>query len=160
MLMRKMKPAGAVMLVAAAAVVLSGCASSGTSEADEFAATACGIEFSDETGEAVFVDGRTVDPWELTYQEVQGGRERAEAAASAAAEDPIYADLKSATSVVYAKKKKAFDTWRSIGPNIVASPTNIATFWQMFDQADVDIHNEAVTQMQVECSALADRLNA
>ena len=161
-LMRKMKPVGGVVLVAAAAIALSGCASSGESEADEFAATACGIEFSDDTGEASFEDlsRNSKAAYEQTEEEVERWSGYAAAAASAAAADPTYADLKSATSTVYSVKSKAVRVWEEAAPNGMKTDGNIQRFFEMFDQDDIDDHNEALTVWSVECNALADRLNA
>ncbi len=157
----RLNRAGGLVFVSAACLAVSGCALGGASKADEFAMTACGIEYVDETGAATSRrEAPVMNPWDFTYQMVQETREMAEAAASAAAEDPSYVDLKKSFSIVYVKRKKAYDSWRSARNTATAEPLRIREFWRLFDDDDVNAHNEAFDVVEVECNALTARLNS
>lgn len=140
MLIRKMKPAGAVVLVAAAAVALSGCASSGSAEANGNVEKACGVEISENSGKATFDRQRPKE--QITGDELYAWQRFASAASSAAAEDPAHAELEDAATTVYLKKKKYVE--------------NKA----LFSEADVAAHNEALEMWRLKCNALVDRLNS
>ena len=153
---------GSAFLAGVTAIALSGCASSGASEADEFAVTACGIEFSDGTGEATFDarDDGAMEAYETTEEQVKRWRGYAAAASSAATADPTYADLKKAASTVYSVKKSAVRVWERVALNGMATRGNIQRFYEFFDDGDIDDHNRALDVWRIECSALTDRLNA
>ena len=169
MLIRKMSPVGGIVLVAAAAIALSGCASSGvsgatavdseSSEADAMAVSACSITIR-TTGKAKFHgSGPYLDRNARTNDKVvQRWEEKAKAAATAAAADPAYSELKNLTRTVYMQQQKAVQTLEQIKP--WKRQGGWFDFYEVWDDEEISKHNEALSGYGIECAVLADRINA
>lgn len=169
MLIRKMSPVGGIVLVAAAAIALSGCASSGvsgatavdpeSSEADAMAVSACAITIR-TTGKAKFHGAIGLLDREARTNDkvVQRWEERAKAAAAAAAGDPAYSELKNLTRTVYVQHQKAVQTLERIKP--WARQGGWYDFYEVWDDEEISKNNEALSGFEIECAVLADRINA
>lgn len=144
------------VLVGLSLVGASGCAGADRlSQSDELAVQACDIEISDETGEATYsgYSDLTLNAYEETEEAVLSWREGAEYASSAAALDPSFEPLRQSSLTVYQLKRKAVRVWRQEEPSV-------ESFFQVFTDADIDAHNSSLNEWNVECAALANRLNS
>ncbi len=74
------------------------------------------------------------------------------------AADPAYSELKNLTRTVYVQQQKAVQTLERIKP--WNRQGGWFDFYEVWDDEEISKHTEALAGYGIECTVLADRINA